>query len=643
MVTLSQREGKGNMVQNVGRRLIQVLVIVLIIGFMGFGISDILRPPSNPPVIEVEGESVRLEAVRSAVQQREQQVTMFTGRPPSPFMRREMVYDTVEKMTYRLLLEAEAKRLGLRPAHAQVLAELRTSPMFHGEDGQFSPERYKQLLAQNNMSEAQLVDMLKKDIAVTALVQLAAGGARLPAPVEDALLGYYLEKRLADYVVLKPDLVADWEPPAPQEAELTAYYEENQDMFRQPEYRSFSYLLVTPESLAGRLAVTEEELQTAYASQYGVAADGSAQEKAPVRYARQLILPEKSQAEAARKRLDAGEDFSDLAQEYAMDPERMELGRVTRDSLGEEIGDVIFALDEGAYSEPVESPFGWHIFSVDSPDEGDIPDFAAVKDELEQGLKAEKTQTMLHELSVQMEDALAGGATIEEIAAQFDLSFQSVDRVTQTASRPDGTRVSAILEPSTLLETVFTLQPGDAPHQVTLPDGGFFYAALREVEESRILPLAEARDRVIVSWKQSRREEKLKEKAQQVAQELQKGRKIEEIAEELGVKVMATPPLRPRRQARVLLPASMQARMFEIEKGGVLGPETIMGGAYAVAQLRDIVPGDAAKSEEATGLRDQLEQWAQQDLTEEYIGLLRRRLDVRIHQDVLAPLMDSGE
>ena len=57
-----------------------------------------------------------------------------------------------------------------------------------------------------------------------------------------------------------------------------------------------------------------------------------------------------------------------------------------------EFADAAFKLDKGQLSEPVKSPFGWHIILVEEKRTRPVPDFEQVKPQLE-SFAARKAQS----------------------------------------------------------------------------------------------------------------------------------------------------------------------------------------------------------------------------------------------------------
>jgi peptidyl-prolyl cis-trans isomerase NIMA-interacting 1 len=73
----------------------------------------------------------------------------------------------------------------------------------------------------------------------------------------------------------------------------------------------------------------------------------------------------KALADDVAKRARAGEDFAELAKKHSDDQgsrERMgSVGMFTRDKMVKEFSDAAFALAVDQVSDPVESPFGFHV------------------------------------------------------------------------------------------------------------------------------------------------------------------------------------------------------------------------------------------------------------------------------------------
>ncbi|MBX3049420.1 MAG: peptidylprolyl isomerase [Anaerolineales bacterium] len=85
-------------------------------------------------------------------------------------------------------------------------------------------------------------------------------------------------------------------------------------------------------------------------------------------WARHILVSTLEEAEEAINRVNAGEDFGDLAIELSLDTGSAsvggDLGWFAKEVMVEPFGNAAFALEIGEVSEPVESQFGWHIIQV---------------------------------------------------------------------------------------------------------------------------------------------------------------------------------------------------------------------------------------------------------------------------------------
>jgi peptidyl-prolyl cis-trans isomerase C len=101
-------------------------------------------------------------------------------------------------------------------------------------------------------------------------------------------------------------------------------------------------------------------------------------------HARHILVGSEDEAKAVIKRLMAGEQFENLAKELSKDPgsEGGDLGWFTKDRMVPEFADAAFKLDVGQLSDPVKSPFGWHLIEVLDKREKTPPAFDQVKDQV---------------------------------------------------------------------------------------------------------------------------------------------------------------------------------------------------------------------------------------------------------------------
>lgn len=116
-------------------------------------------------------------------------------------------------------------------------------------------------------------------------------------------------------------------------------------------------------------------------------------------HARHILVETEDQAKAAVARLKKGEDFAKVAAELSKDPgsgkEGGDLGWFTKDRMVPEFAEAAFKLKKGEISEPVKSQFGWHVIKLEDKRSKPLPDFAAVKPQIDQYLERKAQQDLV--------------------------------------------------------------------------------------------------------------------------------------------------------------------------------------------------------------------------------------------------------
>lgn len=110
--------------------------------------------------------------------------------------------------------------------------------------------------------------------------------------------------------------------------------------------------------------------------------------------ARHILLPSEAEAKDARKKIEEGKGFEEVARTLSKDAgsakQGGDLGYFTRDKMVKEFADAAFAMKKGEISAPVKSSFGWHIIKVEDVRNIQAPTFAEVKDTLRSHLQEKK-------------------------------------------------------------------------------------------------------------------------------------------------------------------------------------------------------------------------------------------------------------
>lgn len=109
----------------------------------------------------------------------------------------------------------------------------------------------------------------------------------------------------------------------------------------------------------------------------------------------QIMVPTQAEAEQALVRLKQGEEFAALAREISLSPDLEnggDLGFFSRSQLPIEFDEVLFKLPVGRISEPVVSPYGYHLFRVEEKRKAGQESLASAREELTARLHHERKE-----------------------------------------------------------------------------------------------------------------------------------------------------------------------------------------------------------------------------------------------------------
>lgn len=147
---------------------------------------------------------------------------------------------------------------------------------------------------------------------------------------------------------------------------------------------------LTDTVVAPQIEVTEKELVDYY-HQHREEFNRPAEVRA-----HQMLFQTYETASAIKNRLQNGEEFATLARRYSISPDRDEggmFGYFSEGYLPPEFDAVIFQLPLNQISDPVKSPYGYHLFMIDRKRGAGLRPFVVVKEEIADLLYQTKEET----------------------------------------------------------------------------------------------------------------------------------------------------------------------------------------------------------------------------------------------------------
>jgi len=611
------------------------LFVLLVLSFAVWGIEDVIRGfGSDNAVARVGGEPIELPEAQTAARREAQRLQRQLGPrfEPNEGFRQAVARQALEGLIAARAQSQEARRMGVAASVEAIRAYTFAIPAFQGADGRFNPLALQQFLRQNDLTEADFTRLVVSDLERMQLVGAVRAGARAPSALTAQLLAFAGERRVAE--VAEFPLLNAPEPEAPTEAQLTRYHENNPAQFSSPEYRTAVLAPLSAEVLAARVTVTDEEVEA------GLEAQRERTGTPERRTVEQALVSTREAADAVRTAWTGGADLAAVtAQAVAAGGAALEMGTVSRGEMPvEAIAAAVFALPEGGVTDPIQSPFGWHVMKVTAIQAAGSKPIEELRAETRAFLAGEKAADLTFEEANRLDEALSGGATVEEAAQRFGMTAQRVT-LDRQGNGPDGARVELPGGPGLragVLEQIFANPVGGGPR---LAEAGNLFVALDvpSATPAALRPFATVEAEVRRAWTLEARRRSQEERAAALLAAAQGnghggGKDFAEAAREAGVGTdrMGPSSRDPQGAAPGGIPAGLLPGIFAAKAGEVTMAQTADG--YAVARLVEILPADvAADTAGQARVKAEVEGAMQDDLEAQFAAALRARSAVTVN------------
>ena len=612
-----------------GSFVVKALFALLILTFGIWGIGDIFRNRGTDTAVATVGDrSIPAEELQTALRRALEQLSARFGTAIDMQQAKQLglVDQTLAQLIDRSLIDQEAVRLRLDVSDDLIRNVITANPSFRGSDGRFDGGLFNAVLAANNLTEDRYVALLRHDIPRNDLLHAVTAGAIAPQPVVDLLYRYRNEKRTGDIVALRIAGVPDVGQPS--EDELKAFYEKHQDLFRAPEYRGFTLVSLSPSDVAKGIEIPEAKLKEEYDQR---------QDELQIperRDMEQILAPSEEKAKEAEAALAAGKDWREVATTIAgQAPDTIDLGLMRREELPKALGEVAFELPLDKPSEPVKTPLGWHILRAVKIEPPVAQTFDEAKPKLEADLAQQEAVDRIYKVANNVDDALAGGATLSDAAEKFGLKTTLVEAVDNAGHDPQDKPVTLPVSAGDILKLAFATDEGQTSRVTETPDGAIFAVHVDKTIPSHVKPLDEVKDKAVAAWQADRRREIVAKEAEELAAAVTPGTRLATVAGEKALKATTSPPFTRHPENDTAVPPPLVGKLFAAKPGEVVTASDATG-SY-VAQLDEVQRPEDVSQTAAAGLSHELDTAEQVDLAEEFTRALRARFPVEIHREAL--------
>ncbi len=543
-------------------------------------------------------------------------------------------------------LDSEAQKLGLGLSKEGLSESIKGNQVFQDASGKYDPKKYQDFLQRIGYSAPFFEQEYRSDLIRRQIQGLFLTSGVVSKTLLDAYNRYLNQQRTIAYFTLAAKDAGALD--APSEETLKSFYDDHKMQFMAPEFRKVAVLAVTPQTVAPKIHIPDEDVKAQYDANPG---NYAVPERRKI-----VIMPFKAKeaAEAAEAQLLAGKSFADVAKAAGFAIGDIDLGMVSKTELpakfdvNQAIIDEAFILKKDQFSNPIDGPLSWVIIRVDGIVPGKQESFDTVKAGIRESMVRAKSTEVSSKLVKSLEEERAAGLSLQDIAKKLNMPLEEV-MLSRQGEGQDGKPAQLASVPAAMLaDAAFKSDAGVENEALRLQGGGYAWYDVEDVVKARQKPFDEVKAEVEVGWRKDQVRTKLTAKARELVERLNKGEKIADVAKSVGATVKTTPPLK-REGSEQGLPQSAIAQAFSVGENGAASALGTDGESRAVLQVVKVTEPGPLKEMAAKALEQRLSTQVAEDNFAQFLAGVEKAAGVAVdHKNLTAAIggggnYDSGE
>lgn len=606
----------------------KLLFALLVLSFAIWGVADVFRGWGRGSLAKVGSHEIRVEDYQRAFQNEINLISQQAGRRITSEQAHAAGLDN--RVLARLIawsaVEQHADALNLAISDPAIIEAMKNDDAFKGPDGKFNRLAFENVIERMGLSERGFLQMRRRDELREQVTSALIDGVAVPQASLELLNSWRNETRVAEHFAIDADkavTVAE-----PDEAKLKAAYEANKADFMAPQFRKLDVLVLSVDEIKKSIAISDADAQASYD------ATKESFNTPERRRVQQIAFKDKAAAAAAKKALDGGKAFGDVAKEAGAKDSDIDLGLVTKDRLiDSKIADAIFSLPKDKVSDPVEGRFATVLVRVTDIQPAVTRSFADVKNDVKDKLATKKAEEQLQSLLDQVEDQRSAGKSLKDIADAMKLQFYPVAEVDRNNKKPDGTPALFINDPNTVLQVAFASGVGVENDVIELAGNNFAWVDVLDVMDAKQKPFEAVKDDVKKFYIAQERSRLVTELANKLVERADKGEAMAALATAAGAAKVETTPAFNRSTTPQGMSKDAVTRAFTLAKGQAGSAPDANDKTRIVFKVTEVTPAPPLSDAQRTTLTADLKNQLADEALSEYVLALQKSLGTHIFEE----------
>ena len=469
-------------------------VAYLIVGFITvpfalFGIQDYVSGSSNASIASVDGEDIDLNLYYQELNSQQRNLQQQLGAQYSQEIDNVLKQSLLDTMINEKLIENFANSLDMVTLDQEVRSVIQSNQAFQ-VDGVFSEERYNQILRLNSYTSTAYEIAQSKSLTRDQIKRNLSNSSFLSSVQTAQLNDLASQEREVSYIALTTDKYED--QISVSQSEISDYFNANKSNFLEGRKVKVDFVELSLDNIDEPENADEETLQNLYDENEELYTNPER------RRAQHILVEDETLANDLLNQIKEGADFAELAKTSSVDTSSNEqggdLGLFERDLMGAEFDEAAFSMNVGDVSDVVSTDYGYfHIIKLTEIQTETAQSFEEVREQLVALYIKNVKQKILFDLEEEFAN-LAYEESLDMLADQLDLEIQTSDFFSNGTNQYDQVFVSAAFSEAVIEE-------GENSDVIELGQNKFVVLSLSSLQPERQKELNEVETQIIATLK----------------------------------------------------------------------------------------------------------------------------------------------
>ena len=401
-----------------------IIVLLLVLGLAGFGLQDVLSRWGTSKLATVGEVEISTEEFGQSFIREINYISQNIGKNLTIEEAKSfgLHLQVVERLINRSLLDQLLIDLKISVGDVLLLKNLKTNPNFKNAEGNFDRKKYNDYLSKINLSENEFEKILRNDLSRGLFTQILDPNFNHNQNIVKTIAGYIGEEREVKLYKLNYDTYTSLQNF--NKDEVRKFYENNKNNYSSKSIRKYSVLNINQSEFLNEIEITEEEIQNIYEERKQNFTQPELRELSRI-----IFQTSDLANEALNKILSNEKTFEQIGKDLNLNRKEINFGTYSKIDLDDELSDFIFdaKIKKNSIVGPINGELGFELYKVNKI----IPEFVLgeekAKSQIINEIQLENSLNKLSEMIPEVEDMIASGETLEEIARKYQMNIENIE------------------------------------------------------------------------------------------------------------------------------------------------------------------------------------------------------------------------